>query len=106
MKHVLVALLLATITIPALPTPADAGTLNRACLKSDRSGASRRMCRCMQQVADRELLRGDQRLAASFFEDPHRAQEIRQSDRLSHERFWKRYKEFSATFAATCGHLN
>ncbi|MDV4145248.1 MULTISPECIES: hypothetical protein [Shimia] len=106
MKHVLVALMLAAITVPAVPTPADAGTLRRACLKSDRSAASRRMCRCMQQVADRALPRGDQRLAASFFDDPHRAQEIRQSDRLSHERFWKRYKEFSATFAASCGHLN
>lgn len=106
MKHVLVALLLAAVTLPAVPHMAEAGPMKRACLKSDRKAASRRMCRCMQQVADRELRSSDQKLAASFFKDPHKAQEIRQSDRLSHERFWKRYKEFSTTFAATCGHLN
>ncbi len=106
MKHLLVALLLASIAIPVIPSTAEAGPLQRACLKSDRSAASRRMCRCMQHVADRELRQGDQRLAATFFDDPHRAQEIRQSDRLSHELFWKRYKDFSATFAASCGHLN
>ncbi|MCW8843045.1 MAG: hypothetical protein OQK00_06480 [Rhodobacteraceae bacterium] len=106
MKHLLIALMLAAVTLPATPNIVEAGTLRRACLKSDRQAASRRMCRCMQQVADRKLRRSDQKLAASFFKDPHKAQEIRQSDSLGHERFWKRYKEFSVTFAATCGHLN
>ena len=106
MKHALIALMLATITLPATPQVVEAGALKRACLKSDRQAASRRMCRCMQQVADRELRRSDQKLAASFFKDPHKAQEIRQSDNLSHERFWKRYKEFSTVFATNCGHLN
>ena len=106
MKHLPVALLLASIAAPVIPDTAEAGPLRRACLKSDRSAASYSMCRCMQQVANRELRRGDQRLAATFFDDPHRAQEIRQSDRLAHEQFWKRYKNFSTTFAASCGHLN
>ena len=106
MKHALIALLLATVTLPATPQLAEAGVLKRACLKSDRQAASRRMCSCMQQVADQQLRRSDQRLAASFFEDPHKAQEIRQSDSLSNELFWRRYKEFSAVFAASCGHLN
>lgn len=44
----------------------------------------------------------DQRMAARFFRDPDRAQEIRMSDRPSHEQFWDRYKAFSATAEAFC----
>lgn len=106
MKHVVIALMLAALSIPAMPHIAEANVMKRACLKSDRKAANRRMCSCMQQIADRELRRSDQKLAATFFDDPHRAQEIRQSDRLSDERFWKRYKEFSTRFAIGCGHLD
>jgi hypothetical protein len=41
-------------------------------------------------------------LAATFFSDPHRSQEIRQSDRSSHEVFWKRYKKFGARAQQMC----
>ena len=81
---------------------ASAGAIERACLKSDRKGASRQLCNCVQQVADLTLDSGDQRLAASFFRDPHRAQVIRQSDNSSHERFWKRYREFGANAESYC----
>ncbi len=70
MKHLLIALMLAAVTLPATPNIVEAGTLRRACLKSDRQAASRRMCRCMQQVADRKLRRSDQKLAASFSKTP------------------------------------
>ncbi|GAA6163260.1 hypothetical protein NBRC116590_09640 [Pelagimonas sp. KU-00592-HH] len=106
MKRILCAALLAAFVVPAMPEPVEAGVISRACNKSDRKAASRRMCRCMQQVADQSLSRNDQKLAATFFKDPHKAQEIRQSDRRSHERFWLRYKDFGSVFAASCGHLN
>ena len=106
MKKLVYALIAASLVISTAPAPAVAGAMSSACLKSDRKAKSRKLCRCMQSVADQELSRRDQKLAASFFQDPHKAQEIRQSDRSSHEQFWKRYKAFGATFAASCGHLS
>jgi len=79
-----------------------AGTIENACNRSDRDAANRQLCGCIQDVADLTLERGDQRLAASFFSDPHRAQEIRQSDRASHESFWRRYKNFGQTAEVYC----
>ncbi|MEP3347836.1 MAG: hypothetical protein ABJN34_02390 [Litoreibacter sp.] len=81
---------------------ASADQIERACLKSDRKAVSRSLCNCVQQVADLTLDSGDQRLAATFFKDPHRAQVIRQSDNRSHEKFWKRYKEFGSNAASYC----
>ncbi|MEP3295677.1 MAG: hypothetical protein ABJO27_04210, partial [Pseudoruegeria sp.] len=78
------------------------GTVERACLKSDRKSASRALCGCIQDVADQTLTRKDQKLVATFFKDPHRAQEIRQSDNHSHESFWKKYKSFGKTAEVYC----
>ena len=54
-------------------------------------------------AADLTLSMSDQKLAASFFDDPHRAQEIRQSDSRRHERFWERYESFGQTAENFCG---
>lgn len=105
MRIILTALCMASLLIATVPAPTEASTMQNACMKSDRKAKSRKMCRCMQSVANQELSKSDQKLAASFFKEPHKAQEIRQSDRRSHEQFWERYKEFGAVFAATCGHL-
>ncbi|WP_299351850.1 hypothetical protein [uncultured Shimia sp.] len=105
MKTVFCAILMAGLMVSIAPAPAAAGTMSNACMKSDRKAKSRKLCRCMQQVADRELSRRDQKLAASFFKDPQKAQDTRQSDKRSQEQFWKRYKAFGNTFAASCSHL-
>jgi len=84
-------------------TAAQAGTIERACLKADRKAASRSLCGCIQDAADATLNNRDQRLAAKFFKKPSMAQDIRQSDRAVHEAFWKRYKEFGATAQTYCG---
>lgn len=90
-------------TVASLVASASwAGPIESACLRADRKSASRVLCNCVQQVADFTLDSGDQRLAASFFKDPHRAQEIRQSDNSRHESFWKRYKEFGANAESYC----
>lgn len=81
---------------------AQAGLIEKACNSSDRKAASRSLCGCIQDAADLTLSRGDQKLAASFFKDPHKAQEIRQSDNSGHEAFWKRYKHFGQTAEAYC----
>ena len=89
------------VVLPA--TPAEARRIERACLQSDRSAASPQLCGCIQRVADQVLTRSDQRLAARFFRDPQRAQDIRQSDNAKHEDFWKRYRAFGSTAEKVCG---
>ena len=71
-------------------------------MNSDRSGGNRAVCGCIQDAANLTLTSKDQRLAATFFKDPDRAQEIRQSKRNSHETFWKRYKNFGQTAELFC----
>ncbi len=82
---------------------AQAGMIERACVKSDRKAATRSLCGCIQDVADHMLTGTDQRLAAKFFKDPHMAQVIRQSDKASHEVFWQKYKKFGRSVESYCG---
>ncbi|MGH1330990.1 MAG: hypothetical protein ACRBBK_08920 [Paracoccaceae bacterium] len=102
MKKLLTLALIAGFLAPMIPVSAEAGAIERACIRSDRKAASRALCGCIQNVADQVLSNGDQRLAAKFFKDPQRAQDIRQSNNSSHEVFWKRYKAFGATAEQTC----
>lgn len=102
MKHIILTVALAALLAPVVPTTVEASTLQRACMKSDRKAANRSLCRCIQKAARGKLSSSDQRLAATFFRDPHRSQEIRQSDRSSHEKFWKRYKEFGVHAQRMC----
>jgi hypothetical protein len=94
---------LAAVALMGLTGQAQAGVIERACLGSDRPAASRILCGCIQNVADLTLDRRDQRLAAKFFRDPHMAQEVRQSDKRSHEIFWQKYKKFGASAESYCG---
>lgn len=82
--------------------PMATGPINSACLASDRSAKSRRICGCIQAVADETLSGSQQRRAAAFYGDPHRAQEIRQSDRTSDERFWKTYRAYADRAERIC----
>ncbi|MCG7493611.1 hypothetical protein [Thalassobius sp. Cn5-15] len=101
MKQIYTAAFLAALMTP-ITLPATAGPIERACLTSPRDGATRQLCGCIGRVAKQTLSSTDQRKAAKFFKDPHSAQEVRQSDRRSDERFWKRYVDFGATAAAVC----
>lgn len=96
-------LLLAGLTLLLAAPIAQAGPIESACLRSGRQAANRALCGCIQQVANQTLTRSDQKQAAKFFRDPARAQEIRQSDRRSHEAFWLRYKSFGETAETFCG---
>ena len=102
MKRMIVAVFGAALLTPSVPVPVQAGVISTACLQSGRKAANRSLCKCIQFVADQSLSRSDQRLAASFFRDPHKAQEIRQSDRSSDEAFWERYKSFGAQAETFC----
>ncbi|MGH1425474.1 MAG: hypothetical protein ACRBBU_12155 [Pseudooceanicola sp.] len=98
-------LLAATATAATLiltAQTATAGPISRACIKSDRAAASRALCGCIQNVANLTLKPRDQRLAAKFFGEPDKAQEIRMSKSDYHNAFWARYKQFGHTAQATC----
>ena len=90
------------ILAPAAPAIAGIGVIDRACRNSDRS-ASAQLCSCIQKVANSSLNLTERRKVAKWFSDPHRAQEIRQSDRRSDEVLWKRYKAFGDKARKTCG---
>ena len=86
-----------------MTTPlAMAGPIDGACVRSDRARGNAPLCGCIQQVADQTLSRSDQRRAANFFREPHKAQEIRMSKRDSDNAFWRRYKHFAQTAEAYC----
>lgn len=90
------------ISLTLLPGAAAAGDIERACLGSERAAGNRALCGCIQDAADLTLSTRDQRRAATFFADPHRAQEVRQSDRRSDEVFWDRYRQFGEAAESFC----
>jgi hypothetical protein len=99
MRNILLSFLI--VVLPAGSAPAG-NLIRNACLTADRAAASAKLCSCIQSVADQRLKQKDQKLAASFFRDPHKAQEIRQSDSHAHEVFWGKYKEFGAAAQKSC----
>lgn len=86
-----------------LTTPlAMAGPIDTACVRSDRARGNAPLCGCIQQVANQTLSRADQRRAAQFFRDPHRAQEVRTSKREADSAFWRRYRAFASRAETLC----
>lgn len=102
MKTTLFCAALAVLSVHVTTAPANAGQIERACLRSDRDAANRALCACIQQVADMTLRGSDQRRAAAFFRDPDRAHETWMSKRDSDDAFWERYKAFGSTAEAYC----
>ncbi len=99
-------LALLVLVLVSAGSSAPAGNrIAKACLKAARPAATPALCSCIQRVADRTLTRRDQRLAAGFFRNPHRAQVIRQSGRRAHADFWQRYKAFGAAAEDSCDGL-
>ena len=92
----------AAALVALLSGPAWANEIERACLKSDRAGGNRTLCGCIQDAANLTLTSRDQRLAASFFRNPDRAQEVRMSDSRRDEVFWDRYQAFGRTAEHYC----
>lgn len=82
--------------------PALAGPVESACLRSDRSQATRALCRCIDSVAMRTLTRSEQRRAAQFFSDPQLAQDVRMSRSARDNEFWARYRAFGAAAERQC----
>ena len=92
---------LAAAAIAISAAAAAAGPIDSACMKSGRS-QNASLCGCIQSVADMTLSGSDQRLAAKFFLDPGKAQEVRSSSSRRHQDFWQRYTAFGTTAEAMC----
>lgn len=84
-------------------TPIAYGPISKACLQSDRERRSQSLCTCIQAAADQTLSRSDQRRSVAFYEDPHLAQQIRQSDRAKDEEFWNDYTSYGERAEQMCG---
>ena len=95
------ALVLSVILCAAV-SPAGAGPVERACNASDRSAATRSVCNCIGQVADRMLSGADQRRGAKFFRDPEKAQGVRLNDSAAMDAFWERWTAFGSAAEASC----
>lgn len=102
MRQAVIAATVAALLVSLAPAGAVAGPIDRACNASPRKQKSPALCACIQAVADQALTRREQRQAARFFRDPHRAQEMRQSSSAADERFWLRYRAFGARAAQFC----
>ncbi|MEL6205375.1 MAG: hypothetical protein AAFR47_08705 [Pseudomonadota bacterium] len=107
MKVLTTSIVIFALALPAaivLPAgEAEARRIERACNKSDRRASNPVLCSCIQQVADQMLTNSDQRRASRFFSDPQRAQEVRKSDTVADDAFWKRWRDFGRTAANICG---
>ena len=85
--------------------PFASGPISAACGRSGRKDANRQLCGCVQAAANETLSRSDQSLAVSFYTNPQRGQDVRQSDRPSNEAFWMRYKLYIARAERYCAPL-
>lgn len=94
--------ILALLFVFGLTGVSFAQSIENACLRSDRDAKSMKICRCIQQAANMTLTSQDQKLAASFYGDPQKAQDMRQSSSRSHEKFWNRYKEYAKVAGTFC----
>lgn len=92
------ALAAAFLCIPAM---ASANPIERACLSAERS-SSRALCSCIGVAADATLSRSQMREGARWFDDPQRAQDVRQSSRASDEAMWQAWRTFSTLAEQRC----
>ncbi len=103
MKNLILgASLMAASTLMTSSGVLAAGKIERACLNADRTGATRQLCGCVQDVAEAMLNRSEQKRVAKYFDEPHQTQVLRQSDRRTDERFWEKYKQFGEAVGTYC----
>ncbi len=78
------------------------GEIGKACVASDRAAANPRLCGCIQSAANRHLNARDQELAATFFADAEKANDIKINDSRAADAFWERYTAFRRTAERSC----
>ena len=100
MKYTLMSAIMSLALL--VPAAAVAGPVENACNRSDRPGANRALCRCIDAVASQTLTRSEQRRAARFFANPDDAQSVRMSRTAADNEFWRRYRAFGEAAERNC----
>ncbi|MBW7921410.1 MAG: arginine transporter [Rubellimicrobium sp.] len=98
-RHLILA---ATLALAACGGGRVTGDVSKACMSGGRQAANASLCSCVQQAANQTLTAAEQRRAATFFADPQRAQDTRQSGNSSDRAFWTRYRAFSSLAETMC----
>lgn len=93
---------LIALGLGVLAGAASAGPIERACLSSSRAAGNQALCGCVQKVADITLSGADQRLAAQFFTNPDKAEQVRMQSSASANAFWQRYTVFGQQAELAC----
>jgi hypothetical protein len=93
---------LVALGLSVLAGAAHAGPIERACLSSAHAAGNQALCSCVQKVADITLSDADQRLAAQFFTNPDKAEQVRMQSSASANAFWQRYTIFGQQAEMAC----
>lgn len=78
------------------------GEIGKACVASDRRAANPALCSCIQRAANSHLNQRDQELAATFFADSERANDVKINDSRAADAFWDRYRDFTRAAERSC----
>ncbi|PWK60921.1 hypothetical protein [Roseicyclus mahoneyensis] len=101
-RFLIVPALALALAAAVAPVPANANPIERACQQSNRSAATPALCDCIGRAAQQTLTNRQMRDGARFFQDPQRAQDVRQSDRRTDEELWRAWRNFGQTAEALC----
>lgn len=92
----------ATAALMLSGASADAGAVERACLKSSRPAANPALCACIDATARSTLSFIEQNRAGLLIRRPDKADEMGRSKRPADRKFWKQYKAFAKTAGSRC----
>jgi hypothetical protein len=79
-----------------------AGGVEKACLKSGRTAANARLCKCIDATARSTLGFSQQNTAARLILNPNKSQRVQTSTRKSEKKFWAAYKKFAKAAERRC----
>lgn len=82
--------------------PVYAGAVEKACLRSGQSSASKSLCKCIDTTARKTLGFSHQNTAAQLILRPERSEKMRQSPRSRDRQFWAAYTKFARTAERRC----
>ena len=94
--------ILTALTLALISGAAHAGTIERACLQLRAQGRQPRDLRLHPARRQRDARQQRPASGRELLQRPPAHQEIRQSDRRNHARFWAKYSRFGTTAETRC----
>ena len=96
-------LLAAFVSASTFPVIAQAGSVERACLRSGRPAANPSLCACIDASARSTLSISEQQRAARLILSPELSERTLRSKRSGDRAFYKNYSNFAKTAESRCG---